>query len=156
MKSLLIIWFILIIDYNAYSQAICDTSIISDIINLQIKIADRASKYKFAIKISSTEWDIREMDLPEGPYNLFLCDRNMNWNFLLKNLKFGTIKTDTTSSLDYTCIIGTPLFNENKTKCRIVMATFAGEWGSSGRYYFYEKKGKKWKLLRRSSLIWIS
>jgi hypothetical protein len=33
--------------------------------------------------------------------------------------------------------------------------THFSEWGGSGRYFFYEKRGRKWKLVD-SSLVWIS
>jgi len=153
---LLITLYILIIDYSAYSQTSCDTSTISDIVNLQIKIADKAFKQKYVILKSSIQWDsLKDYYEKNSTYDLFLCGHIRNWNFFHINSKFGTVETDTTSVMEYSCFLGTPLFNENKTKCRIVMSIHTGEWGSSGWYYFYEKKGKKWKLVRQS-LIWIS
>ena len=71
----------------------------------------------------------------------------MNWDKINIFSEFGSLKTDTTKDLEYTCFISIPIFNDEITKCRLYMSIHYSEWGGHGTLYFYEKINKKWKLV---------
>lgn len=152
--SLVII--ILAIGSKGFSQTATDSLFISQIGQLQMKVADKCFKREFFLSNNSTPYDTTKDYFRIGTdYNQFLCGQFINWTDFKIRSKYGSIETDITKKNEYTCFISTPIFNSSKTKCRLLMNTHFSEWGGHTSYYYYKRKGKKWKLVK-SSLISIS
>ncbi|MEN8121453.1 MAG: hypothetical protein ABFS35_13965 [Bacteroidota bacterium] len=156
MKQIVIILLFLNLVNVNYSQKKCDTVTVNKIVNLQLKIADKQFNRPYILlKTTKLFKKERKNFKTNSVYNRSLCKRYMTWDNLYINSKFGIVKTDTTKDLEYTCFISTPMFNKDKTKCRVMMSVRHGEWGGHGSLYFYEKKGGLWKFVR-TGMIWIS
>jgi hypothetical protein len=154
MKTL--IGIIIFIPLFCFSQSNCDTIGMEQIINIQLKYADKWFDRPFVLFNSSIPYNAERDEFKlDSVYTKYPCAKGLNWNQFDLNSKYCTIESDTTTNKEYSLFISTPVFNEDNTKCKFVINTHFSEWGGQGRLCFYEKRGKKWKFVR-STLIWVS
>jgi hypothetical protein len=154
MKVPLITILLLFLCHRLVAQS--DSATIVQVLNEQLAFADKCfGKQLYVLNRSTVPWDTTRGEFqPNSEYNRFLCGKYMTWTDEQIASDRCTVKTDTTTN-DYSCFIATPIFNSDKTKCRVYMGTHYSEWGGSGRFFYYEKKRNKWKLVRLS-LVWVS
>ena len=155
MKTILSL-LLIFLGQNLFSQPTCDTLAIEKIINKQLKIADKWFDRPFVLSKSSTPYDTtRNYYQLDSIYNKYYCGKNVKWNDFNVSSKYGKVETDTSKREEYRLFISTPIFNETMDKCRFVINTHYSEWGGKAMLCFYEKKNKKWKLVK-STLLWVS
>jgi hypothetical protein len=157
MKTPLLIALLLLLISFQRITAQSDSVTITRILNKQIASADKHfGKQPYVLNRSTVPFDTtRHEFLPNSEYTRFLCGKYMTWTNAQITSATCTVETDATQSKDYSCFISTPIFNSDKTACRVYMSCHYSEWGGGGYFYFYQKKHSKWKRVR-TSLLWVS
>lgn len=151
-----IIGIVFFIPLFCFSQTKCDSVGIEQIINRQLKFADKWFDRSYVLSSSSTPHNIDRKEFKrDSIYINYPCTKDLNWNQFNLNSKYCSVESDTTTNKEYTLFISAPLFNEDYTECKFIINAHFSEWGGQGRLCFYEKRGKQWKFVR-STLIWVS
>ncbi|MFL5764970.1 MAG: hypothetical protein ACJ77K_13585 [Bacteroidia bacterium] len=128
-----------------------DTVLVTSIVNLQLRIADQSFKRTYVLDNSSMPFDTTKSYYNTGgEFTTFVCGKYVSWNKFRLHSKFSSVETDTTTYKEYSCFISTPVFNAKKTKCRLTMSTHYSEWGGYTGCYYYQKRGRKWKLVKHT------
>ena len=156
MKKIIVILIFINFQSTSYTQLICDSSLVENIINQQLKRIDKSFRRPYNIvKTNSPIEYANKYNLQILNYNLILCDQNLNWLNLNFKSKYGQVAIDSLQRLEYVCYISQPVFNQELNKCLILTITNYSEWGGSGRISFYGKKNKKWKFIE-SKMLWVN
>lgn len=151
--------FLLLVLSGQRLAAQCDSIALAGIFRLQVSQADKSfgKNQPYVVDRSTVPFNPARSEFqPSGIYTEHLCGESATtWDTFDTGSKLGTVETDTSTYMEYSCFISTPFFSSDGTKCRIYMSTHFSEWGGSGRFFYYEKKHGKWKL-KNASLVWVS
>lgn len=149
MKAIAIV-FIGMFPIWALSQTKDDTVQIEKIVRLQMKIEDDYFDRPYVLSRSSTPYDTtKSYYQSDSVYNNYPLGKHLKWTQFDLYSKYGSVESDTTTYKEASLFISTPVFNANKTKCRIVVNTHT-EWSGDVSYYYYRKRLNRWKLVDRS------
>jgi len=152
--KLILLFFPIVLTSSA--QVNCDSIAIIKIVNAQLKVADKYFERSYVISSTSIPFDTAIAECkPDSIYALYTCGRFLNWDHFNLQSEYGRVETSSDSSAEYSLFIATPLFNNEMNLCRLYVSSHFSEFGGSGFYYYYEKKGQKWKFVKHK-MIWVS
>lgn len=153
MKKYLLTAFLLAWTLNSFSQ--CDTAAIEQIVNHQLKLADKSFKQHYVLKASPAFNETHYHYKPDSIYHNYACNKDLSWSEFNLTSKFAIIEKDMIKTRGLGMIVSSPIFNQEMTKCKFVVIKMHGEWGGNGKIFYYKKKRKRWKLVS-SKLLWVS
>lgn len=149
--------FFLLIMLNSFSQVTCDTNAIITIINNELKRYDIYFSCPYILDKTSVPYDTSKSYFKtDSIYNTYFCGYQINWNEFKIKSKYVTVENDSNKNNECSVFISTPIFNTEMTKCRLITSTHYSEWGGSTFIKYYEKRKKKWKLIKRTLIATYS
>src|ERR1700756_1333434 len=135
-KTILIIFFAIFSCGVSFAQdSVCNTSLIYDIFNQQLKIADKIFKRKYFVCLQPKIYGRDTM------YTTDICAQLTVWDSTNSTSKKASFK-DSVHTQDYFCVISKPYFTKNQSCCRIIMSIHSGEWGGGTTRYIYKKTAR--------------
>ena len=121
---------------------------------MQLKIADKWFDRPYVVIRTSMPIDLAKSYIKSDTTYIKLCfGSQINWSDFSIGSKYGKVETET-DNREYSLDISNPVFNEDLTKCKVIVSSHFTEFACYGRLYDFVKRGKKWKVAR-SNLLFI-